>query len=99
MDIDIISQYILSITPAVTAILTAIASVIIGIKNIKSTTTKTIAEVKQSTGEIKLENVNLKKKLNELSKENIELKHQMNEVLARMKHMYFVEEEDVKKEK
>lgn len=91
MDIDIITQYILAIVPAFTAVVGMIVSLGVGIGKIKKANSETKAEVKELSDNDRA----LKKQLREVHKENAELKHQLNEVMAKMKHMYFVENEDV----
>lgn len=87
MNIDVITQYILSIVPAVTAVAGMITTVGIAIAKIK----KANAETKEEVKNLSETDRDLKKQLREMHKENAELKHQLNEVMARMKHMYFVE--------
>lgn len=89
MDIDIITQYLLALVPAVTAVAGMITTVGIAIAKIKKANVETKEEVKNLSDTDKA----LKKELREVHKENAELKHQLNEVMAKMKHMYFVENE------
>lgn len=88
MNIDVITQYILSIVPAVTAVAGMITTVGIAIAKIKKANTETKEEVKNLSASDRA----LKAQLNDVHKENIELKKELAEVMARMKHMYFVEE-------
>ena len=87
MDIDIITQYILAIVPAVTAVAGMVTTVGIAISKIKKANSETKEEVKVLSETDR----SLKKQLHDVHKENVELKQQLNEVMARMKHMYFVE--------
>lgn len=89
MDIDIITQYILALVPAVTAIAGMITTVGIAISKIRKANSETAAKV----DEISHNDKALKKQLTEVHKENVELKKQLTEVTARLKHMYFVEED------
>lgn len=89
MDIDIITQYILSIVPAVTAVAGMITTVGIAIAKIKKANATTANKVEELSHNDRA----LKKQLIEVHKENAELKHQLNEVSAKLKHMYFVEED------
>lgn len=87
MEIDAITQFILAIVPAVTAIIGIVVALGVGVGKIKQANSETRKEVKNlSEGDR-----GLKKQLREVQKENAELKAQLNEVLARMKHLYFVE--------
>lgn len=89
MELDIITQYILAIVPAFTAVVGMIVTLGVGIGKIKKANNETTSKVE----EVSHNDAALKKQLREVSKENAELKKQLNEVMARMKHMYFIEEE------
>lgn len=89
MILDAISQYILAIVPSVTAIIGMIVALGVGIGQIKKANSDATKEVR----EVSRNDSDLKRQLREMHKENMELKKQLTEVLARMKHMYFVEEE------
>lgn len=90
MEIDAITQFILAIVPAVTAIIGIVVALGVGVGKIKQANADTRKEVKNLSEGDK----GLKKQLREVQKENAELKAQLNEVLARMKHLYFVEKPD-----
>ena len=90
MEIDVITQYILAIVPAFTAVVGMIVTLGVGIGKIKKANSETTSQVKELSETDK----SLKKELREVHKENAELKKQLNEVTARMKHLYFVEKPD-----
>lgn len=94
MDIDIITQYVLAIVPAFTAVVGMITTLGIAIGKIKKANSETTQEVRELSENDKA----LKKQLKEVHKENVELKQQLNELSARMKHMYFVEKPEHKEE-
>lgn len=87
MELDAITQFILAIVPAFTAVVGMITTLGVAIGKIKKANSETRDEVKAMTENDKA----LKKQLKEVHKENVELKQQLNEVSARLKHMYFVE--------
>jgi predicted transcriptional regulator len=87
MDIDIITQYVLAIVPAFTAVVGMITTLGVAIGKIK----KANAETKEEVVALSQTDKELKKQLRDVHKENVELKKQLNEVTARMKHLYFVE--------
>lgn len=100
MNLDIITQYILAIVPAFTAVVGMVVTLGVGIGKIKRAnkeTTDTVLEVSQESRELKAELRDVIKQNKELKKENKELKESLNKVSARMEHMYYVEE-DVKEE-
>ena len=90
MEISAISQFIISIVPAVTAVIGMIVALGVGIGKIKKANSETTKEVKDLSKTDK----ELKAELRNVHKENAELKKQLNEVAARLKHMYFVEKEE-----
>lgn len=94
MDIDIITQYILAIVPAFTAVVGMIVTLGVGIGKIKKANSETTTQVKELSETDKA----LKRELRDVHKENAELKKQLNEVTARMKHLYFVEKPENKEE-
>ena len=70
MDIDLITQYIMTIAPALVSILTVISTMVVSIKKIRSDSSATVSEVKMQS---KI-NSELKEQLTALSAENAELK-------------------------
>lgn len=98
MNLDAISQIIIAAAPAITAVITAIVSLAVSIKKVKSTSEATIKEIRENNKNLKEENLGLKHDLRKVEKQNSELKDALEEVLARMKHMYFVEKPEHKEE-
>ena len=94
MNIDIITQYILAIVPAFTAVVGMAVTLGVGIGTIKKANKETTTTVKEMSSNDKA----LKKQLVEVSKENAELKQELKELTARMKHLYFVDKNNNKEE-
>lgn len=94
MDIDIITQYILAIVPAFTAVVGMVVTLGVGVGKIKKANRETTDKVE----EVSRGDKELKRQLADVHKENVELKQQLKEVMARMKHLYFVEQEETKEE-
>ncbi len=94
MELDIITQYVLAIVPAFTAVVGMIVTLGVGIGKIKKANSETSNQVRELSDNDKA----LKKQLVQVHKENAELKKQLNEVTARLKHMYFVEKPEDKEE-
>ena len=92
MNIDIITQYILAIVPAFTAVVGMITTLGVAISKIKKANKETSTQVE----ELSKNDRALKKQLVETQKENAELKKNFNKVLAKMDHLYFVEKDYVK---
>lgn len=90
MSIDIITQYILAIVPAVTAIMSMVVLVGVGIGKIKKANHITEEKVeKMSKG-----NKELKEELNQVLKENILLKKSMNELNAKLDNIKVIKKKD-----
>lgn len=100
MNLDIITQYILAIVPAFTAVVGMVVTLGVGIGKIKKAnreTSDTVIEVSKESRELKAEMTELVKQNRELKEENKELKESLNKVSARMEHLYYVEK-NTKKE-
>lgn len=91
MDIDTITQYILTIAPAVVSILTVISTMVVSIKKIKSNSDETVKEVK-AQNEINRE---LREQLVAVTTENADLKREMKKCISKMNHV--AEVKNVKK--
>lgn len=90
MELDIITQYILAIVPAFTAVVGMVTTLGVAIGKIKKANKEATEEVKEAHNE----NVELRRELRETVKENKELKTHLNKITAKMEHMYWVEEEE-----
>lgn len=74
MDIAQITQYLIELSPAITALVGIVVTIVVGIKKIKAANAETIADVKATNKEMKHANI-------ELMKENAELKGEIKKVL------------------
>lgn len=92
MNIDIITQYLLAIVPAFTAVVGMVVTLGVGIGKIKKANKETTDTVKEVSAESRA----LAKQNRELKKENKELKESLNKITARMEHMYYIEEKPKK---
>lgn len=84
-----IEQYIISITPCLTAIISLIAAVIFAIKKCKSISQETVDKIESATTDIVgqnarqlKENVEMKTQMKLILKENAELKAEIKKVIA-----------------
>jgi len=90
MDIDAITQYILAIVPAVTAITGMAVMVGVGIGKIRQSnqiTTDTVSEISSKQKALQAELVSA-------YKENAELKKELKKVLKKIEHIHFVDKEE-----
>lgn len=78
MEINQITEFIIAAAPAVTAIISVVVALIVGIKNIKAAGEKTVADVRESNSKIVAANI-------ELQKENAELKKEIRTAIAAVK--------------
>lgn len=90
MEIDAITQFILAIVPAFTAVVGMVTTLGVAIGKIKKANKDATAEIK----EVHAENVAIRKEMHEIYKENVELKRNLNKVSAKLDHVYFVDKEE-----
>ena len=95
MDIDVITQYILSIVPAFTAVVGMIVTLGVGIGKIKKANKDTVNEVKENSKGLKRANEELKDELVNVYKDNVEIKKQMTKLMAKVEHIHFVDDKEV----
>lgn len=88
MDIDIITQYILAIVPAVTAIMGMIVCVGVGIGKIKKANRDTAEQV----GNLSRDNRELKKQMSAILEENVLLKRSLNELNRKLENIKVIKE-------
>lgn len=88
MDLDIITQYIIGIAPAITSVIGIVVSLIVGIKKIKKANKNTIDMVEANNLALRETNLELKSQLDDIHKENIELKKEMTHLLKKVNNVY-----------
>lgn len=92
MDVENVVSYIISIAPAITAVVSIIASVIVAIKKTKSLNAQTITklteisqEMLEQTFETQKQNKNLRLEMSQVIEDNIELKKQLQSLTSKIK--------------
>lgn len=88
--VDTISQYILTIVPALTALIGVVVALGVGIGKIRKANRETADKVEEVSKNDKL----LKARLADTHKENVELKKQLGEVLSRLNHVHISDKEE-----
>ena len=88
--LDVITQYIISLVPAVTAVAGMVTVMGVAIAKVKKAHKEATTEVKEAHKE----NVELRKELADVVRENKELKQSIKKITARMEHMYYIEEKE-----
>ena len=88
MEISEITALILSLAPAVSAVIGIIVSLVVGIKRIKHDNRDTLDECRKQNAAV-VENVaQIAQKNDELTRENAELKRDMRKILAKLNHVH-----------
>ena len=92
MNVKDVVTYIISIAPAITAVVSIIASVIVAIKKTKSLNAQTITkltevskEMLEQTFETQKQNQDLKLELVQVIQDNVELKKQLRSLTSKIK--------------
>lgn len=92
MNVEDVVTYIISIAPAITAVVSIIASVIVAIKKTKSLNAQTITklteisqEMLEQTFEAQKQNKNLRLEISQVIEDNIELKKQLESLTSKIK--------------
>lgn len=88
--IETITNYIISLVPAVTAVAGMLSVMGIAIAKVKKAHNEATTEIKETHKE----NVELRRELADVVKENKELKQSIKKITARMEHMYYIEEKE-----
>ena len=80
MEISQITQYIIELSPAITALIGVVVALVIGIKKIKQTNEETVKDVRATNKEMLARNI-------ELQKENLELKKELKQAMRHIKNI------------
>ena len=85
-------NYIIEFSPAITAVIGIIVSLIVGIKKIKANNEQTIQEVKSNNEQILELYKEEKEKREAAQRENNELKKDLRKIMAKLNHVHFEED-------
>lgn len=85
-------NYIIEFSPAITAVVGILVSLIVGIKKIKGHNDKTMKELQETEQRIIVINEQRNEELEELRRENAELKADLRKVMAKLNHIKFKDE-------
>lgn len=88
--IDVITQYILSLVPAVSALVGMVVCVGVGVGKIKQANRDTV----ESIDAVGKRSENLENQLANVQHENAELKKQLRQVMAKLDHVHVVEDKE-----
>lgn len=90
MEISEITALIMSMAPTISAVIGIIVSVAVGIKRIKQANRDTLDECRKQNASV-IENVaQIAQKNEELTRENEELKKDLRKVMAKLNHVYII---------
>ena len=88
--LDAITQYILALVPAVTALVGMAVCVGVGVGKIRKANRDTV----DSIDRVSKKSQSLESQLQDVHKENVELKKQLRKVMAKLDHVHIVEKEE-----
>lgn len=92
MEISQITELILNLSPAITAVIGIIVALIVGIKRIKQANTDTLNECRKQNAAVAAEVAQIAQKNDELTRENLELKKDLRKVMAKLSHVHVEED-------
>lgn len=92
MNVENVIEYLITIAPAITAVVSIIASVIVAIKKTKSLNSETIAKLTEiskdmleQTMDVQQQNSDLKLEMVKILEDNMELKKQLRQLTSKIK--------------
>ena len=92
MNVENVIEYLITIAPAITAVVSIIASVIVAIKKTKSLNSQTIAKLTEiskdmleQTMDVQQQNSDLKLEMVKILEDNMELKKQLRQLTSKVK--------------
>lgn len=88
--LDAITQYILALVPAVTALVGMAVCVGVGVGKIRKANRNTV----DSIDSISRKSQSLESQLQEVHAENVQLKKQLRKVMAKLEHVHIVDEKE-----
>ena len=86
--LDAITQYILALVPAVTALVGMAVCVGVGVGKIRKANQDTV----DSIDEVGKKSQSLENQLKEVQAENIQLKRELRKVMAKLEHVHFIDD-------
>lgn len=87
-----VMQYIIEFSPAITAFIGIVVSLIVGIKKIKAHNNETLSEIKDSNAKIiELYQKEVEKR-QEVQRENEEIKKDLRKMMAKLNHVHFIDD-------
>lgn len=92
MEISQITELILNLSPAITAVIGIIVALIVGIKRIKQANSDTLNECRKQNAAVAEHVAQIAQKNDELTRENLELKKDLRKVMAKLSHVHVEED-------
>ena len=84
-----VMQYIIEFSPAITAFIGIVVSLVVGIKKIKAHNNETLDEIKSANAKIiELYQQEVEKR-QEVQRENEEIKKDLRKMMAKLNHVHF----------
>lgn len=95
MEIDVITQYILAIVPAFTAVVGMVITLGVGIGKIRKANALTEEKVERTTKGTVAHQEKLERELTSVHKENAALKKDLDKVMKKIQHIHFDDSAEV----
>lgn len=92
MNFDEITQYVLSIAPAITSVIGMVVSFGIGIGKIKKANRVAVDEIEITSKAVRERQAQLESQLLAVHRENAELKKEMTKVMKKIQHVEITED-------
>lgn len=86
-----VMNYIIEFSPAITAVIGILVSLIVGIKKVKNHTDAVLRDVKSTNEQILERHDQLVADNAELRHENEELRRELAKLMAKLNHVHFIE--------
>ena len=87
-----VMQYLVEFSPAITAVISVLVAMVVGIKKIKGHNDKAIKELREAEQRIVIINEQRNEDLEELRRENAELKADLRKMMAKLNHVKIKDE-------
>ena len=86
-----VMQYLVEFSPAITAVISVLVAMVVGIKKIKGHNDNAIKELRETEQRIVIINEQRIQENEELRRENAELKADLRKLMAKLEHIHFID--------
>lgn len=86
-----VMQYLIEFSPAITAVVSVLVTIIVGIKKIKGHNDKALQELREAEQRIVIINEQRIQENEDLRRENAELKADIRKLMAKLEHVHIID--------